>query len=148
MDVDKPSTVSLTTGANTAPQHIKRLNPDVANEGLGSFSTPSGSQAAEMKHRCRQCDVIATRLSMCTFTFQEAWTLWTTISVPKVFHSCSMTACKPSDWSHTTSSLVTAILPKVKYNRTMEQRIVFGPRQRGGIGLCHRYSHQGADDTC
>jgi len=79
-------TVGLSSGNDTAPVEIKRLSLDEWNVGLGYRLAPSGCLLKEFQHRKSLSDKMSSRVNATTLSPEEAWTLWGSIFVPKIFY--------------------------------------------------------------
>ena len=87
---DYPATLELTNGNDPAALPITRVGSDDANVGLVFRMTPNGSQHLEVAYRTKQSNQLAARLNTTTLTATEAWVLYNSIYIPKVYYPCKI----------------------------------------------------------
>lgn len=138
----------LTAGGDDAATPIKRLSLDNSNVGLGFRLAPSGNQCQEIRHRTALSDSIAMRLTSSALTLNEAWTFYNAIYMPKIFYPSKVTTFAQGEWEGVTRKFTHTIIRHMGFNCYMARKIVFGPRQLGGLGIDTGFSRQGAEATC
>ena len=142
-----PAAIQLTNGNDPTAVEITRLGPDDANVGLGFRMTPSGNQQLEINHRTKQSNQLAARINTTILNPPEAWVLYSSIYIPKVYYPCKISTFSRSQWTNVTRSATGAFLSRMGFNRNTSRRAMYGPERLGGAGLTHGYARQGADSV-
>ena len=95
----QPHILALTNGKDATPRTIKRLGPKEANIGLGCRLPPDGNHDDEASFKNDQSDSMAGTINITKLTPTEAWTLYRSIYIPKVFFSCKITSFSERQWA-------------------------------------------------
>ena len=124
------------------------MGPNDVSVGLGFRMSPSGTQTPEIKFRKKQSDSLACRLGASHLNPAEAWVLYSSVYIPKVYFPCKNSSFSENEWAYVTAGATHTLLPKMNFNRNTSRISVYGPRRLGGIGLTHGYARQGAESVC
>ena len=88
---------------------------------------------------------MASRVNATTLSPEEAWTLWRSIYVPKIYYPSKVTAFIHEDWTLATQKFVAAIIRPMGFNSHTARPIIYGSRMYGGVGLVPGASKQGSE---
>ena len=140
--------LALENGNNTAKHIIKHMGPNDVNVGLGFCIAPSGRQKPEIDFCKKQSNSLASLLGASHLNPTEAWVLYSSVYIPKVYFPCKISSLSENEWASVTARATHTFLPKMNLNRNTSRIAVYGPRRLGGIGLTHGYARQGAESVC
>jgi hypothetical protein len=135
-----PAAIQLTNGNDPTAVEITGLVPDDANVGLGFRMIPTGNQHLEINHRTKQSNQLAARINTTILNPPEAWVLYSSIYIPKVYYPCKISTFSRSQWTDVTRSATGAFLSRMGFNRNTSRRAMYGPERLRGAGLTHGYA--------
>ena len=125
--------LALENGNDTAKSTIKHMGPNNVNAGLGFRMAPSGTQRPEIEFRKKQSDSLACRMGASHLNSTEAWVLYSSVYIPKVYFPCKISSFSENEWASVTARATHTLLPKMNFNRNTSRIAVYGPRRLGGI---------------
>ena len=140
--------LALKNGNDTAKSTIKHMGPNNVHVGLGFRMDPSGTQKTEIDFRKKQSNSLSSRLGTSHLNPTEAWVLYSSAYIPKVYFPCKISSFSENEWAYVTARATHTLLAKMSYNRNTSFIAVYRPRRLGGIGLTHGYARQGAESAC
>jgi hypothetical protein len=142
-----PAAIQLTNGNDPTAVAITRLGPDYANVELGFGMTPTSKQHIAIEHRTKQSNQLAARINTTNMTPVEAWMLYTSIYIPKVYYPCKISTFSRSQWTDVMRLATGAFLSRMGFNHNTSRRAIYSPERLGGAGLTHGYARQGTNST-
>jgi hypothetical protein len=116
------------------------MSPEQAHKTLGCYRSLSGDETDQIQVLMRKAQDWTHKLTTRYFTRYEAWMVYHSYYLPQMLYS--MTACDmtKAQCDNIQSSVVSAILPLLGYNRNTSRRFVFGPSKFVGLGLADLYT--------
>ena len=130
-----PTTLCLTSGYNTTPEQLPRLDPSLSFKTLGVYISPSGSQQkqAEIHHNYAQ----EYHDQLCTAVLYPSEAYLSDIAYlhPKLTHPLPCTTLTPEQCRHIQAPALAALLPKLHLNHHSPRSVLFASPPYGGIGL-------------
>ena len=95
--------LALENGKDTAKSTIKHMGPNDVNVGLGFRMAPSGTQRPEIDFRKKPSDSLACRLGASHLNPAEAWVLYSSVYIQKVYFPCKIFSFSENEWTSVTS---------------------------------------------
>jgi hypothetical protein len=77
---------------------------------------PNGSQHLEVTYQTKQSDQLAARLNTTTLAATEAWVLYNSIYIPKVYYPCKISAFTRKEWINVRRAAMGAFLSRMGFN--------------------------------
>jgi hypothetical protein len=138
-----PGDMRLTSGYNTTPTNVPRIEITDSFRTLGVYISPSGSQQKQLKILRQYSDRYFINVSTSTLTPDEAFSSYMQYLRPQPIYPlpcCSLThqQCKQIQ-----APALAALLPKLHMNCHTPHVIVFGEQKYGGLELPDLYTDQG-----
>ena len=109
---------------------------------------PSGMQKPDIDFHKKKINSLASRLGASHLNPTEAWILYPSVYIPKVYFPCKISSFSEYEWAYVTARVTHTLLPKMNFNHNTSRIAVYGPCRLGGIGLTHGYARQGAESVC
>jgi hypothetical protein len=94
--------LALENGNDTAKRTIQNMGPNNDNVGLGFCMAPSGTHKPEIDFRKKQSDSLTSRLGTSHLNPCEAWVLYSSVYIPKVYFPCKISSFSENEWAYVT----------------------------------------------
>jgi hypothetical protein len=125
--------LALENENDTAKITIQHMGPSDVNVGLGFRTAPSGTQKPELDFRKKQSDSLASRLGASHLNPTEAWFLYSSVYIPKVYFPSKNSSFSENEWVYVTAQATHTLLLELNFNCNTSRIAAYGPRQLGGI---------------
>jgi hypothetical protein len=111
---------------------------------IGAMESPDGDYNQETKRLTDKSIEFARRASNMKVTTAEASMLYFTMIQPSMLYSAPAGTLYRGEADKINSNITRSILTSMGYNRNTPKRVVYGPRNLGGLGLMDIFVEQGA----
>jgi hypothetical protein len=108
------------------------------------MESPDGDYSQETRRLTHKSEDFARRAKSMKITSEEANMLYFTMIQPSMLYSAPAGTLNQTAADKINSNLTRSILASMGYNRNMPKRVVYGPRELGGLGLMDIFIEQGA----
>jgi hypothetical protein len=123
---------------------IPQMSTKEAYKYVGIQLALDGNMEAQILDLQKKCNDMSTILSQTYFSAREADLGFTTVFTPSVKYALPVSSISPVKLLKIQQAPVTAVLPRLGYNKHMPRAVVFATKSRGGIGLLNLPTEQGA----
>jgi hypothetical protein len=141
-----PETLDMTSeGDVTTKITIPRIEPTSSFRTLGVHLSPSGSNSGALKVLRNIVLDYCTNIKGSHLTRQEALTSYIQYLLPKLRFQPAVLSLSQQDCDKLTSTIFSALLPRLHINRHTARSIIFGPEKYGSLALPIFFITQGVD---
>lgn len=137
-----PAHLCLTTGYDTTPATIPRINPSQPFCTLGVHISPSGSQKPQATLLRKSSEKFYSSLSPSSLSPEEAYWSYMLYLCPKLMYPLGCSSFTQKQCRTIQAPALAALLPKLHLNRHTPHAFVFGPLSYGGMALPDLYVDQ------
>jgi hypothetical protein len=142
----KESPIQLTMrNATQAPIPIERLEVSEARRTLGVRLAPDGNNQAEFLHLQNECNQWADRIRCGMIPRKYAWQAFCSTIWSKITYALPATTFTEEQCTAITKNLVAATLSTSGINQHLPRDLVFGAKDKQGLGFPDLYVWQGAE---
>ena len=120
---DAPGEISLTQGDSEMTVPIKRIEPTVAQKGLGMELCPAGAMKAEYARKMKDSRRLGSRALNSSLTRVEAERLYDAVWAPKIGYSLVATAFTLKECTKIMVPFLKGTLPKIGFNQNTPRAI-------------------------
>ena len=139
---EAPLQLLLTSGYNTQPQEVPRLESSTAYRTLGVYIAANGSMRKALSLHRQTSEIFAGQLSCSHLSRSEAYFAYVLYFYPKISYSLPVTTFTRKECTFLQAPAMAAFLPKLGLNRHTARSIINGPSQLGGLQLPDVYADQ------
>jgi len=137
--------IQVQEAGNVAPTTIKHLDCATAYRTLGLHKNPMGNQDKQLQKLQENSARIAGAIATSSITRAQATTAWNSIYIPSVAYPLLATYFQEEDLTSLENRALMAFLPKMGFNRHTARAVVYGPEERGGLGIKNLYVEQSVE---
>ena len=119
------------------------LDPWTSHLTLGVWKSPAGNYQQQREHLLNKSRKWTASMRAATLTKDEATMSYTRIYIPSLRYGLGTCYLPPKDLLQIQRPAVNAILPKMGFNRHLPRAVVYGPADKGGLGLPSLIFEQG-----
>jgi len=138
-----PAMLSLTTGTNTQPNLVPRLNPTEGFRTLGVYVTPSGQYSRQVENLLDYAEQFRHQIEESILTPTEAYTCLMLYIKPKITYPFPCVSLTEKQCRHIQAPILEAILPKLHLNRHSPRAVLFAGPRYGGLRISEYYTKLG-----
>jgi hypothetical protein len=142
----KDSPVQMTMRNTTqSPIQIERLEVNEARRTLGVRIAPDGNNQAEFLHLRNECNQWADRIRCGMVPRKYAWQAFSSTIWSKISYALPATTFTQDQCNEITKKLVASTLSTSGINQHLPRDLVFGHKDKQGLGFPDLYVWQGAE---
>jgi hypothetical protein len=138
-----PTTVTMTSGNNTLPAIVPRIEPTKGFPTLGVYLTPSGQYHSQAKVLRSYAEHLKQLISLAHLTPSEAYCCLMMYIRPKLNYPIPCVSLTETQCHHIQAPILEAILPKLHLNRHTPRAVLFAGPRYGGMGIPEKYTDLG-----
>jgi hypothetical protein len=129
------------------PSQVTQKSNYKSHKTLGCHINPANRMTKQFEILKHKSDKAATMIQANSFTHQEARLYYRMIYLPSITYPLSVTSLSKADCLRIQTQMMTAIVPRCGYNRTMPKAIRYLPEVWGGAGMTEVETEQGLLST-
>jgi hypothetical protein len=138
--------MQLTMNNNSSsPIRLERLEVTEARRTLGVRLAPDGNNQAEFKYLREECNQWADRIWSGMVPRKYAWQAFSSTIWAKVAYALPATTFSQQQCQESTKRMVAATLSKMGINKNIPRDLVFGSKNKQGLGFPDLYVWQGTE---
>jgi hypothetical protein len=130
---------------SNAPSQIERLEVSEARRTLGVRLAPDGNNQAEFQYLWNECNQWADRIRCGMVPRKYAWQAFSSTIWAKISYAIPATTFSRQQCHEITKKLVAATLSTSGINQHLPRDLVFGAKDKQGLGFPDLYTWQGAE---
>ena len=133
----------MTTGGNSIPDIVPRIEPTHGFCTLGVYVTPSGRYHTQVKVLRQYAEQFQQQLATSKLTPSEAYCCLMIYIRPKLNYPIPCISMTEVQCRHIQAPILEAILPKLHLNRHTPRAVLFAGPRYGGLGIPESYTDLG-----
>ena len=130
-----PHQLMITQGNDNEPTEIIQKDCSEPHKTLGVMKAPNRSQNGEIQRLLTKCNDHAKAILSNSVTSSDSIIAYRVYHLTSIGYSLSTTYIAEADLKKVQGRAISAFLATSGFNRNMERRLVFSPRNHGGIGM-------------
>ena len=130
-----PHQLMITQGNDNEPTEIIQKDCSEPHKTLGVMKAPNRSQNGEIQRLLTKCNDHAKAILSNSVTSSDSIIAYRVYHLTSIGYSLSTTYIAEADLKTVQGRAISAFLATSGFNRNMERRLVFSPRNHGGIGM-------------
>lgn len=135
--------VSMTDSVTGLPTLIEHEDCSQSHKTLGKIENPSGNYDDESARIREKADGFGHHVLASGLTQPQAHRLYTSMFLPSLCYGFASGTLSIAQAERAQSFFISALLPKLGYNRNIPRAVALANQRWGGIGLRHFFSEQG-----